>query len=177
MATGAKNIILASDLVHPDKYRAVILGRDTTFKVNGKEIVVARGEKHPIICRSRWEMAFARFCDTNQDVLEWASEPWQIPYTNPIKKTQSVYIPDFLVAVRQQNGRIVKMLIEIKPAKEALKERANSAIDTAKVIENQAKWKAAEWWCQRRGLIFRIMTEHDLFGTPQPKTRKRSKSR
>lgn len=175
MARAGKSIVLASSLKHPEKYKAPILREDKVFTINGQKYKVLAGEKFPVICRSRWEMMFVEFCDSNQDVLEWASEPWEIPYKNPIKKSQSVYVPDFLVAVRQQSGRIVKMLIEIKPAKEALKERARSAIDTAKVIENQAKWKAAEWWCQRRGLVFRIMTEHDLFGAPQPKTKKKAR--
>lgn len=172
-----KHIILASNLKHPEKFKAPIVEKNQTFTINGQKFEVSAGDKYPVICRSRWEMMFVQYCDSNQDVLEWASEPYPIPYTNPVKKRQSVYVPDFLVAVRQQNGRIVKMLIEIKPAKEALNERARSAIDTAKVIENQAKWKAAEWWCQRRGIMFRIMTEHDLFGAPQPKAKVPRKAR
>lgn len=178
--SSGKHIVLASAMRHPEKYRAPILEKDQVFKINGQKFEVKAGEKYPVVCRSRWEMMFVEFCDTNQDVLEWASEPVAIPYNNPLKGKsgrQTVYVPDFLVAVRQQNGRIAKMLIEIKPAKEALLQRARSAIDTGKVMENQAKWKAAEWWCQRRGIMFRVMTEHDLFGTPQPKTKARSRSR
>ena len=30
--------------------------------------------------RSGWEHAFMRFCDTNENVLQWASESINIPY-------------------------------------------------------------------------------------------------
>ena len=30
--------------------------------------------------RSSWELKFLKFCDLNQDVIEWSSEPFPIQY-------------------------------------------------------------------------------------------------
>lgn len=172
-------IIRAGDLRHPEKYQAAILEKDHKLPdrppYNG--MIIPAGEKAPIYCRSRWEIIFVDFCDSNQDVLEWASEPTEIPYYNPVTHQQSVYVPDFLVAARGTTGKITKMLIEIKPKHEALLEEVRNKKDAAAFMANQAKWKAAAWWCQRRGLRFKIMTEDELFGPTKPKPKRRSRAR
>lgn len=172
-------IIRAGDLRHPEKYQAAILAKDHKLPdrppYNG--MVIPAGEKTPIYCRSRWEMVFVEFCDTNQDILEWASEPWEIPYRNPTTGEQTVYVPDFLVAVRGATGKITKMLIEIKPQHEALIEQVRNKKDAAAYMANQAKWKAAAWFCQRRGIKFKIMTEAELFGSQPTAPKKRARTR
>ena len=40
-----------------------------------------RGEG-PIIYRSSWERKFCHWCDHNEDVIMWISEPFSIPYFN-----------------------------------------------------------------------------------------------
>ena len=52
--------------------------------------------------RSSWEQRFMMFCDTNPSVLSWASEPVKIPYFNPVKNKQTIYVPDFLIVRRQK---------------------------------------------------------------------------
>ena len=47
---------------------------------------------YPIVCRSSWERAFCMMVDTNVNIVQWASEPERIPYTDPITKKQKVYI-------------------------------------------------------------------------------------
>ena len=39
--------------------------------------------------RSGWEHSFMRFCDTNDNVLQWASESIAIPYMNPVTGKKS----------------------------------------------------------------------------------------
>ena len=39
-----------------------------------------RGNISQVIYRSAYELKFMNWCDKNQDVLEWASEPIAIPY-------------------------------------------------------------------------------------------------
>lgn len=120
--------------------------------------------KFPIVIRSRWESVFMNWCDRNENVYQWASEPWQIPYSDPITKTQKIYIPDFLLMAKNAKGVYEVMLIEIKPQHEALIEKNKSMRDAAITARNYAKWISAYWWCQRRGIKFVVMTEKELFG-------------
>jgi len=114
--------------------------------------------------RSSWELAFMNFCDTNPNILAWASEAIQIPYFNPLKNTNTKYIPDFFIKYRNATGEEVAELIEIKPIKETTLEAAGKSVrNQAFAIINQAKWRAAEMWCKDRNITFRVITEHDIF--------------
>jgi hypothetical protein len=35
----------------------------------------------------------------------------------------------------------------------------------AQYVKNMAKWQAAQAWCKRMGLRFRVVSEEDLFHT------------
>ena len=113
--------------------------------------------------RSGWEHAFMRFCDTNEHILQWASESITIPYRNPITGKQTMYVPDFLITYRDKNNQIKAELIEIKPKKQSVIESKASARDRAVVAVNYAKWDQAVKWCRRNGLSFRVVTEDDIF--------------
>jgi hypothetical protein len=113
--------------------------------------------------RSGWEMTFMMFLDSNDNVLQWASESIRIPYRNPITGKQSMYVPDFLVTYRGRNNTTVAELIEIKPKKQSLIESRMNDRDRAIVAVNYAKWASAQKWCQKNGLSFRVITEDDLF--------------
>jgi hypothetical protein len=54
-------------------------------------------------------------------------------------------------------------LIEIKPKKQSVVESKMSSRDRAVVAINYAKWDAATRWCKRQGLMFRVITEQDMF--------------
>lgn len=128
---------------------------------------------YPIVCRSQWERAFCMMCDTNVNIIQWASEPERIPYPDPLSNKQKIYIPDFMITARMPNGGMKTTLIEIKPSHEALAEKAVSERDRLALARNTAKWAAAMWWCQRRGIDFRIMTEVDLFGSSYASPKKK----
>lgn len=113
--------------------------------------------------RSGWEHAFMRFCDTNDNIIQWASESISIPYRNPITGKQSIYVPDFLIMYRDKNNQVKAELIEIKPKKQSVIESKQSARDRAVVAVNYAKWDQAVKWCKRNGLAFRVVTEDDIF--------------
>lgn len=119
------------------------------------------GKKLPTY-RSSWEFAFMRFCDENNYITEWASEPLRIPYINPIKQTKTTYMPDFLISYKDKAGQKVVELIEIKPKKQILGE-AKSQRDKIQAYINQAKWQAAELFCNQKGIKFRVVTEEDIF--------------
>ena len=113
--------------------------------------------------RSGWELAFMRFCDTNDHIITWSSESLVIPYINPLTGKKTRYIPDFLIQYRNKHNKVVTELIEIKPKKQSILESKANNRDRAIVAVNYAKWAAAQKWCQRNGLTFRVITEDDIF--------------
>lgn len=113
--------------------------------------------------RSGWELAFMRFCDSNDNIIQWASECISIPYRNPLTGKQTVYVPDFFVQYRTRDNRTRAEVVEIKPRKQSLLEDGSSPRDRAAIAVNYAKWDAATKWCRRQGLTFRVINEDDIF--------------
>ena len=113
--------------------------------------------------RSGWELAFMRFLDNNDSILQWASESISIPYRNPITGKHSIYVPDFLITYRNRNNQMIAEVIEIKPKKQSVVESKMKANERATVAVNYAKWDSATKWCRKQGLLFRVITEDDMF--------------
>lgn len=113
--------------------------------------------------RSGWEHAFFRFCDSNDSVLQWASESISIPYRNPITGKMSNYVPDIFMTYRTRNNQVRAEVVEIKPKSQSVLEAKMKSRDRAVVAVNYAKWDAATKWCKRAGLHFRVITEDDMF--------------
>jgi hypothetical protein len=131
------------------------------YEVKSPEKYVGKGKPK---YRSGWELTFMIFCDTNRNVLKWASESLSIPYRNPLTGKNTMYIPDFFVLYENKYGKKVAEIVEIKPKKQSLIEsRVASAKDRAVVAVNHAKWKAAAQYCAKNGFTFRVITEDDLF--------------
>jgi hypothetical protein len=121
---------------------------------------VGRGSPH---YRSGWEHSFMRFCDTNDHILQWASESIAIPYRHPLTGKTANYIPDFLITYRTRDNTVRAELIEIKPKKQSVIESKMSSRDRAVIAINYAKWDAATKWARRNGMVFRVITETDMF--------------
>lgn len=137
-----------------------------TYRVENPEKYA--GKKAPRY-RSGWEQAFMRFCDNNDNIVMWASESLTIPYRHPLTGKQTIYVPDFLIQYRNKRNQVVTELIEIKPKKQSVLESKASARDKAIVAVNYAKWDAAQKWCRRQGIVFRVVTEEDIFRQPTKK--------
>ena len=120
------------------------------------------GRKLPTY-RSSWEFTFCAFCDNNPAVIQWASEPFMIPYRNPLTGKNTIYVPDFMMVYMDKNQQKHAEVVEIKPLKETSMESAKSVRDKAAVALNIAKWTAAKAFCAAHGLTFRIVTEHDIY--------------
>lgn len=125
--------------------------------------------KQTVRFRSGWELTVMNFLDNHPSVIQWASESISIPYINPLTGRRTVYIPDFLVYYQDKNGQKRAEIIEVKPAKEALAEKAKSKKDKAFLILNTAKWAACLEYCKRNGLTFRLLTENDIYITKPKK--------
>lgn len=113
--------------------------------------------------RSGWEHAFMRFCDTNEHVLQWASESINIPYRHPLTGKQTIYVPDFLVVYRTKNNTVRAEVVEIKPSGQSMITEKQKPQERVVVAVNHAKWDAATKWCARQGLTFRVITEQEMF--------------
>jgi hypothetical protein len=130
------------------------------YVVKNKQKYVGKGAPR---YRSGWEHAFMRFLDNNDNILQWASESISIPYRNPITGKQSIYVPDFLITYKNRNNQMIAEVIEIKPKKQSIVESKMKANERAVVAVNYAKWDSATKWCKKQGLIFRVITEDDMF--------------
>ncbi len=118
---------------------------------------------YPIISRSSWEMIFMSVCDKNSSIKQWASESIKIPYRHPFTGRITIYVPDFLVQYEDKKGRSRVEVIEIKPLKQTMNEKAKGIRAKAVVAINKAKWSAAQAWCKKHGMVFRVITEMDMF--------------
>jgi hypothetical protein len=121
--------------------------------------------------RSGWEWSFFQFCDQNDAVLEWASEAISIKYRHPITGKITNYVPDIFMRYRTKNNKICTEIIEIKPRKQSMIEGRMSERDRMVVAINYAKWQAAQAWCKRAGIVFRVLTEDQMFHKPTRKKR------
>lgn len=128
-----------------------------------------KGDPTNIIYRSLWELKFMNYCDKNENILEWGSEELWIPYVSPKDNRVHRYFPDFYIKYRNRHGNIQKSLIEIKPLKQTKKPNMSPKRKTKTWMNevvtygvNQAKWKAAEEFCEDRLWDFKILTEKEL---------------
>ena len=127
------------------------------------------GNLRNIVYRSLWERKFMVYCDTNSTVIEWGSEEIIIPYMSPWDGRMHRYFPDFYTKVRQHDGSIKKMIIEVKPKKQCQPPDKNPSKKTKRWLSevktwgvNSSKWKYAVEWCKDNGMEFKILTEDEL---------------
>lgn len=131
------------------------------------------GDVHNIIYRSSWELRFCIYCDNNDGIVKWSSEPVVIPYYNPLDKKEHNYNVDFYMKVIKENSDEQEWLIEIKPKKQIQKPIFEGITTLPKLksynrnmqiwITNQAKFKAAKEWALKRGFKFGVIDENFLF--------------
>jgi len=127
-----------------------------------------KGDYRNIIYRSLWELKFMKYCDDNQNILEWGSEEFWLPYRSPLDNKVHRYFPDFYIKVRETTGKINKMVIEVKPKRQCIepkrpkKKTRGYIYEVREYARNQAKWKAAKSYCLDRGYEFKILTENEL---------------
>lgn len=130
-----------------------------------------KGNSDRIIFRSTYEYAAMKFFDDQVNIIEWASEEKAIPYKNPVTKRVSRYFPDFFVKLRNKDGQIESMIIEVKPKSKLLVpfKKPNGSMKSynfqlKEYLVNMAKFEQATKYAEDRGMTFKIMTEEDLFG-------------
>jgi hypothetical protein len=129
-----------------------------------------KGDPTNIIYRSLWEKKTMEWLDTNNNVIQWSSEEFCIPYRSPVDNKIHRYFPDFWMKAKQSKGNIEEFVLEVKPkaqceAPERKKKKEKTFItEVAQYGVNQAKWASARQYCLNRGWEFRILTEDDIYG-------------
>jgi len=125
------------------------------------------GNPNNIVCRSSWERHFCRWCDTNDNIIKWASEEFSIPYVSPLDGRVHRYYPDALIEVKTRTG-VKRVIVEIKPFRQTQPPKKKSRVTKTYINEcatyekNMAKWRAASEFAKDNGIEFKIMTEHEL---------------
>jgi len=138
------------------------------YRVRNREKYV--GNVDSVTYRSSWERRFMVYCDNNPSIIQWNSEEVVIPYFSPVDNKMHRYFVDFLIKLQKVDGSFQHVLIEVKPDKETRppvmgktkksRYRYLRELRTWKV--NEAKWAAAEEFCEDRKWDFKILTEHHL---------------
>ena len=127
-----------------------------------------KGNVDKVYYRSSWELKFMNYCDNNSAILEWGSEEIIIPYISPLDGRRHRYFPDFYIKVRQSDGSVKRIIIEVKPKSQCGPPKPQQRKTKRFINEvrtwgvNEAKWKAAIEYCNDRGLEFKILTEDHL---------------
>jgi hypothetical protein len=127
------------------------------------------GDPTNIVYRSGWEKRVMEWADTNSGVLHWASEEVVIPYISPVDNKVHRYFVDFYVEAVGRDGETKVMLLEVKPKAQTQEPKKKQRMTKRYITEvmtygvNQAKWKAAEDYCNKKGWEFRLITESELF--------------
>jgi hypothetical protein len=124
--------------------------------------------------RSAWEKKAFIYCDTNKNVLKWSSELIVIPYFYTVDQKMHRYYTDLYMETLDKNtGKVNRYIVEIKPKDQTImpkppKRKTQKAMKNYKnkvlmVEKNHCKWKATKQFCDKKGYIFKIITEDHLF--------------
>jgi hypothetical protein len=126
------------------------------------------GDYKNIIYRSSWEARVMNWLDKNPNILSWSSEEVVVPYISPVDGRWHRYFPDFVVKVKDKNGTLKTMMLEVKPKKQTQEPIIQRRVTKRYITEvttwgvNQAKWKAATEYCLDRNWEFKLITEDHL---------------
>jgi hypothetical protein len=120
------------------------------------------GTKTELTCRSLWERRVCKFLDESDKVLKWSFEEVEIPYVSPLDKKVHRYIPDFLIQIEKNNNK-KSILVEVKPKKQVKLKESASGKERLMFAINKAKWEAAQRFCEKHNIEFKILTEEDIF--------------
>ena len=111
-----------------------------------------------------------RYLDLHTDVLAWNSEEVIVPYRSPVDNRMHRYYVDFWVRLKDAEGNIGHLLVEVKPLAQCREPVKKSRASRRFLMEvrtwgvNKAKWAAAKAYADCRGWRFVIMTEKEING-------------
>lgn len=110
-----------------------------------------------IIYRSSYEYKFIMWLENSNKVKYWGSECFSIPYFY-IDGTTHRYYPDYFIEM--MNGD--KYVVEIKPKNQTQQPINENCWAWKEYQKNLCKWRAAKEFCEKKGYIFKILTENTI---------------
>lgn len=128
------------------------------------------GDASNIQYRSGWEFRLCYKFDHSEEIIAWGCEAIVIPYISPIDGLSHRYFTDFITVAINKQGEKVVTVIEVKPEKEKYpptskgKKKARYLKECKNYEINQAKWKYARAYCEKRGWNFVILSEKQILG-------------
>jgi hypothetical protein len=137
-------------------------------KYSPRNISKYLGDHSNIWYRSLWERRVMVHLDENPNVIGWSNEEIIIPYLSPVDGKWHRYFPDFYAKVKNKQGMIESVILEVKPKSQSVPPKAKSRITRQYIQEvttwgvNEAKWKAATEYCKDRNWKFSVITEDQL---------------
>lgn len=141
--------------------------RQGQFRPRNKEKYV--GDIENIFFRSGWEFKFLNWLDKEESVLFYSSEEIVVPYVSPIDGKTHRYFVDIWARIQTNKG-VVEYLIEIKPKKQLVlpkkpkKQSKRYVEQVSTYLINLAKWESAKKFADQNNMVFKILTEDELFG-------------
>ena len=152
---------------------------------NNKDKVIKLNTQGGVYFRSSWEKKIMTWLDYNEKIIKWGAECMKIPYqmthfdNGDMKIKDHCYYPDFYYEMRNDEGVLRQVVVEVKPAKEynmvialtegklqvpqkGTKKLKNFEYDLKMAQQNSEKWKTMISYCEKKGWEFIIITEEHL---------------
>ncbi|MDR3502967.1 MAG: TnsA endonuclease N-terminal domain-containing protein [Legionella sp.] len=133
-----------------------------------------KGDPTKIVYRSSWELRLMSRFDLDPSILEWQSEEFYIHYRCKTDNKIHKYFPDFRVKLRDKDGKIKTIIIEVKPLKQTKppiqpkektpKQQKRFMTEMMTFAKNQSKFDAAKAYCKENGMEWMLMTEQEIYG-------------
>ena len=126
------------------------------------------GDPTNIWYTSLWDRQVMVHLDNNINVVGWSNEELVIPYLSPVDNRWHRYFPDFFVKVKNREGIIESLVLEVKPKSQAKPPQIRGRVTKKYINEvvtwgiNEAKWNAAIEYCKDRNWKFKIITQDNL---------------
>lgn len=126
----------------------------------------------PLTLRSGWEIKFAQYLDSNENVTSWTSESTVIQYLRPDDGKFHRYFMDFTFFAKTKSGKTKEFWVEVKPYDQTHppkepKRRTKTYFKAVKTyMINEAKWQTTRRVVEDKkkhghDVEFLILTEKD----------------
>ncbi len=150
-----------------------------------KEKVIKLNSYGGVFYRSSWEKKIMVWLDMKEEIFQWGAECIEIPYqmthfeNGNIEIKKHRYYPDFFYKMRNSQGVLREVVMEVKPMKEykmvqdlnegklsvpekGIKKLKSFEYDLKMAYKNKQKWETMIKWCDKKGYDFIIITEEHL---------------
>lgn len=150
-----------------------------------KDKVIKLNNLGGLYYRSGLEKKLMYWLDNKREVTKWGAECMRIPYqmthfdNGDMRIKEHSYYPDFYYEMRNGDGVLKQVVVEVKPMKEykmvqllnegrlnipenGAKKLKNFEYDLKQAQKNRDKWQAMIKWCDKKGYDFIIITEEHL---------------